>query len=729
MMIPLVGGVSLDPPFEDPVMIVALAMVVFLVAPLLLERYELPGIIGVIVAGAVVGPNALDLLRRSETIVLLGEVGIIYLMFIAGLEIDLDDFIENADRSVTFGAISFAIPMALGTAAGLWLLDFSALAAVLFASVFASHTLLAYPIVNQLGIVKNEAVTAVIGGTILTDTLALLVLAVVSGATQGQLDAAFWAQLGGGLVVFFAVVWTTVPRVGRWFFRNLDEESYFEFLFVMAVLFVSSFLAEVAGVEAIIGAFLAGLALNRLVPSTGTLMNRIEFVGNALFIPFFLLSVGMLVDVRVFLGGLDVWLIAGSTIAALVVGKLAAVIVASRIYGYDGAEWKTMFGLSTGQAAAALAITLIGSDIGLFGEPTVNGVVLMILVVSVASPYLTERFGREIVQAEAQGEYEPSDRPERILLPLTKRTENADLLLDLAMLLRGDDDSAEPIRALTVVEDEGDESSVEGIGAGVRREGTPGDGGQTAANGGAEGAGGVEGTDESDESDTESEVADAERTLESAEEYAAGAEVPVETQTRVDANVVTGIVRAIRDNRITTVVIGWNGRRGFGQRVFGTTIERLVDRTRERVLVANLNGPINATERVVIVLSGRAAANPGFYGGIHAAKTIAEELGSKIHCLLVDGDPDQYERLVASVEPEVPFEIETVSSWSQLGSGDRFEGTDLVVPIRPRRGARGWDRGLERAQRDLAERGPENLIVLYLAEEEGEPNRKYLLRT
>ena len=229
---------SLPPlPFDDPVVIFAIAMAVFFVAPLVFERYRLPGIIGIIVVGAAIGPNGLGLLDRTETFVVLGEAGLVYLMFLAGLEIDLGEFVANRDRSLVFGALSFLVPQGLGMAVGIWLLEFDVLTAALYAAIFSSHTLLAYPIVAQLGIVKNEAVTATIGGTIFTDTAALLVLAIVAGAVAGDLTVGFWASLGLGLVALVAGTWLLIPRLGRWFFRNVSEESYFEFLFVMAVLF------------------------------------------------------------------------------------------------------------------------------------------------------------------------------------------------------------------------------------------------------------------------------------------------------------------------------------------------------------------------------------------------------------------------------------------------------------------------------------------------------------
>src|SRR5215207_2724829 len=282
-------------PFTDPVLIVATATLVFLAVPLLAERVRVPGIIGLIVVGAAIGPYGLGLLARDPTIVLLGTVGLLYLMLMVGLELDLAQFGRFRDRSLVFGTLSFLVPAAAGTALGL-VLGYPVPSALLLGSAFSSHTLLAYPIASRLGIVRNPAVVTALGGTILTDVLALLLLAVVVRSRGSALDAAFWAGLALPFATYVAAVMWVLPRVGRWFFRHVSTDGTTEFVFVLAALFAMSYLAHFGGVEPIVGALLAGLALNRLIPRHGALMNRIHFAGNSIFIPFFLLSVGMLVN-------------------------------------------------------------------------------------------------------------------------------------------------------------------------------------------------------------------------------------------------------------------------------------------------------------------------------------------------------------------------------------------------------------------------------------------------
>ena len=696
LLYPLVSRPSLSPPFDDPILIFAIAMVVFLAAPLIFERYRLPGIIGIIIVGAIVGPNVLGLLERDATFVLLGEVGLVYLMFIAGLEININDFLENKNKSIAFGAVSFLIPQLAGTAVGYWFFGFDLGAAALYAAIFSSHTLLAYPVVNQLGIAKNEAITAVIGGTILTDTAALLVLAVVSGSVEGELTAGFWAELAAGLVLLFGGIWLIVPRLGQWFFRNLSEESYFEFLFVLAVLFVCAFLAEMAGVEHIIGAFLAGLALNRLIPQTGTLMNRIEFVGNALFIPFFLISVGMLVDPRVFVEGTETLAIAGSIVVLLLVTKFIAVWLTGTYYEFTNAERFAMYGLSAGQAAAALAITQIGFDLELFGEPTLNGVVLMIIVVSVISPFLTEKYGRAIVSAEEQKEYDPGEAPSRVLVALAQETDRMEGLLNLGMLVRADT-TEEPLHAVTVVTRSERRS---------RRTQT----------------------DNDDDTETASEVAGAEEFSTEAEEHAASAEIPLDIQTTIDDNVVTGIARTIEENRITRVVVGWRGDSSLGTRLFGGTTDQLLDRTNTLVLVSNLDAPLNIEDRVVLVLPNRIASHPGFYEAVGTIKIITEQLGVSLACFVVGADAERYERLIDAVEPDTSMTVETIPGHERFDEAlaEEVTETDLLVALSPRPGSRGWSSDLETLPERLTSLAADDVIICYPAEDDDSDRRRFL---
>ncbi|MDP3461029.1 MAG: cation:proton antiporter, partial [Hyphomonas sp.] len=387
-------------PITDPVFIFAIVSGLILLAPIVLGRWRLPGMIGLLIAGALLGPNGFGVLARDMSFVLFGTVGLLYIMFTAALEVDLAVLKRSRTQTMVFGLLTFAVPMSLGILVARTILQFDWPAALLLASTFASHTLLTYPIASRLGLVRNQAVTTAVGGTIITDTLALLVLAVIAGMVRGNAGDAFWLQLVVGLAFYAAIILFVLPLVARWFFRNVARDGVAEFVFVLAVVFAISAASKYAGSEPIVGAFLAGLALNRLIPHNGTLMNRIQFTGEAIFIPFFLLSVGMLLDVHIFFGGFQAWLVAVSMVATVIGGKWLAAWLAGRILGYNRDQSMLIFGLSVPQAAATLAATIVGFEIGLFDEFVVNGAIMMIFVTCILAPIVVQKFGRAVAVAE-----------------------------------------------------------------------------------------------------------------------------------------------------------------------------------------------------------------------------------------------------------------------------------------------------------------------------------------
>ena len=378
-------------PLKNPVLIFSLILFIILLTPVLLQRLRIPDLIGLIIAGAVIGPNGVGIMERDSSIELFGTVGLLYIMFIAGLEIDMADLKKNYGKTLTFGLYTFLIPMIVGTLTGVYWLDFSWPTSILLASMYASHTLITYPIVSKYGITKNRAVSIAIGGTVITCILALLVLAVIVGMSTGEINQQFWIKLGVSSLVFISIVVILFPMLGRWFFKRY-EDSVGQYIFVLALVFFASFLAEAAGLEAIIGAFLAGLALNRLIPNTSALMNRIDFVGNAIFIPFFLIGVGMLVDVRTFAAG---W-------TALWV---AVVMTAAVLIGYEVI-------LGTGPD---------GQPIRLLNEDVLNGTIVMILITCTIASFITQRSAQNIALAEMSGDRigDSDDEEERILIPLS----------------------------------------------------------------------------------------------------------------------------------------------------------------------------------------------------------------------------------------------------------------------------------------------------------------------
>ena len=656
-------------PVEEPVLVFTLALGIFLIAPLMIKRAGLPGIVGIVLFGALVGPNGLGILSLSSAIELLGNVGLVYLLFTVGLELDLRGFAKAPENAAIFGLSSFFLPFVVGTGLGVVVLDLSVAASALLAAVFSSHTLLAYPVANQLDITKNRAVTAVFGGILFTDTLALVVLAIVIGAVDGGLTLWLFVQVFGAIVVLFAGVWFVVPPIAQWFFQNLSEESYFEFLFVGTVLFAAGSLSEVLGLDAILGAFVAGIALNRLIPRGGTLINRIEFFGNAFFIPFFLLYVGMLVDVGVILSGTRTLFVTAFILGTMFSMKWVAAWVVSRIQGYDAEERGVIYGLSVGQAAAALAITLIGFEEGLFSSDVLNAVVLMMLVATVVSPWWTERAGQRLAQ---KSEVEPGGEDEldpRILIPLSADAERQQRLLEFAFVIK-DADAAEPVHLLTVVRPEAGR--------------------------------------------TEEQVALVERDLERAAGFGGAAEVPIASETRVNHNIASGIVRGSVETRADTILLGWDARGSLGRRVFGDIIDQVLSRTTMPVLVSRLGHPINTTERIFFVLPHGVDHHEGFYEAVHYTKRLASKLGTPITALVMEGETHQYERLFGLVGEPVDAEFATVKWNGLLETLEKRAGeNDLIVTLSPREGEVGWHDELGELPSHLVELPPESFVMVY----------------
>jgi mannitol/fructose-specific phosphotransferase system IIA component (Ntr-type)/nucleotide-binding universal stress UspA family protein len=498
------------------------------------------------------------------------------------------------------------------------------------------------------------------------------VLAVVAASTRGALDAGFWTRLVIFLSAYLVAVWLGLPRLARWFFRRERTGGISEYLFVFTALFAGAYLADLAGVEAIVGAFLVGIALNRLIPAQSLLTNRIHFVGEAIFIPFFLLSIGMLVDVRVLAGNLRVWEVMIAMTVTVTVTKWMAARLAQRIFGYSGAEGWTIFGLSVPQAAATLAATLIGIEVGLFDEAVLNGAVMMILVTCIVGPWVVERYGRSVALQEEQRPYDPSEAPKRILVPMANPA-TADDLMDLALVIR-DPGSPEPVYPLTVVPADEDRSG--------------------------------------------EFVATAEKMLSHAVAHATGADVPVVPLTRVDHNFANGIARGMAEIRASTLIIGWDGKQSHRRGIFGSVLDQLLEQSKQQVLVTRIGHPLNTTQRILLLIPHAADHVPGFAESVKTIKQLANRLGAQIIAFTVAAPPDLYRSHLDAVRPEAPVTVERLGSWNAASRKlvETLRRDDLVVVLSARRGSIAWDPALERLPSHLARMGPESFIMMYPAE-------------
>jgi Kef-type K+ transport system membrane component KefB/mannitol/fructose-specific phosphotransferase system IIA component (Ntr-type) len=657
-----------SPPFHDPVIIFSLVILIMLLAPIAFKKLRMPSVVGLIIAGTIIGPGVLGWLERDATIELLGTVGLLYLMFMAGLSLDLNQFEKLRSKSLSFGFVSFIIPQMGGLAVGLYLLNFDLPTSLLLGSIVGSHTLLAYPVAEKLGITKNTGVIISMGGTLVTDVLSLGVLAVVAGSVSGESDAHYWIRFSIFVLLFVAAAVIIIPRLGRWFFKTTTSETDSGYLFLLAVLFSTAFLAELAGLAAIIGAFAAGLLLNRLVPGSSTLMSRVQFIGNALFIPFFLLSVGMLVDISA-LGNLEVWILAGAFSGLVILGKGIATLIISAIFKFSKSEGFVVYGLTTPQSAATLAVTLIGFDLGLFSQTAVNAVVIMILITCFIGPWLVERYGREVAIQDNEKAYEPSEAPQRLLVPLAN-PETSDNLMDIALMLRNSKED-QALYPLTVARD------------GVN---------------------------------VEEQVARGEKILSHAVLHAAAANVPATPVTRVDYNPAIGIARAVSELRISGVVIGWNGERSPKQKIFGTILDQLLDEINTMLIVSKIEKPINTSQRIVIALPPFTELEPGFREAMRTLKVMANQIGDDLIIVSVEERISVIKEKINKIKPDIDIGFKTLDRWADLLSWykDHHKSSDLFVLLSARDRSVSWRPGLDRLPRVFVEIFPKtSFITLY----------------
>ena len=371
------------------------AAAVLLAGPVVAERFRLPGLVGIVLGGMLVGPFVLDWLTREGVVESLGELGLLFLMFLAGLELDLDEFQRNRKPALTFGALTFTLPFVLGL---LLVLPFGygLATAALYGSLWASHTLIAYPIVQDRKLTRHRAVGMASGGTVITDTLALFVLAVVVGSVESDdRSSVILVKLLLGLVVLVFYCAFVLPRIGRWSLAHLGQGRVPTFLFLLAALTSAALVADRMGLEGIVGAFFAGLALNRLVSSRAEDKEHFEFVGAALLVPFFLLSTGMLLDPRQFTE-LTVLALAGASLVIVLVGKATAAYVSGRRSGFGSSEIKLVFGLTVAQAAATLAAVTIGTEAGIFDENLLSATLVVVLATVIVSSIVTRIATREL---------------------------------------------------------------------------------------------------------------------------------------------------------------------------------------------------------------------------------------------------------------------------------------------------------------------------------------------
>ena len=673
---------NLNLPITDPTWIFLLVLLIILFAPMVLGRLRIPHIIGMILAGVVIGEHGFNILARDSSFELFGKVGLYYIMFLAGLEMNMGDFKQNRGKAVVLGLLAFVIPMALGFITNMTVLKYGFITSVLLASMYASHTLVAYPIVIRYGVSRHRSVSIAVGGTAVTDTLTLLVLAVIGGLFKGESSEMFWLWLVvkviflGFLIIFF------FPRIGRWFFRKYDD-NVMQFIFVLAMVFLGAGLMEFVGMEGILGAFLAGLVLNRLIPHVSPLMNHLEFVGNALFIPYFLIGVGMLIDIKILFGHGDALKVAVVMTTVALVSKWIASWLTQKIYKMKAIERELMFGLSNAQAAATLAAVLVGYNIilpdgeRLLNEDVLNGTIVLILFTCIISSFATERAARKLAMHEAQLDTENSKKetPEKILIPVAN-PDTIDDLINLSLLIR-DSKQKNNLLALNVINDNSSSERLELCGK---------------------------------------------RNLERAAMIAASADVPLSQVSRYDLNIASGIIHTAKEYEVTDVVIGLHRKVNIVDSFFGNLADSLLKGLHREVMIAKFLMPVNTLRRIIIAVPPKAEYEAGFQKWVEHFCRMANILGCRAHFFANEQTLGYLQQLVKKKYGLTMTDFSRLDDWGDLLLLTGQVNYDhLLVIVSARRGSISYDPAFEKLPAQLGKYFSNNSLIILYPDQLGEP--------
>jgi Kef-type K+ transport system membrane component KefB len=635
-------------PLHNPVLIFSLVLFIILLAPILLKRLNIPGIIGLIISGVVVGPNGFNVLDKTSAVDLFSTIGLLYIMFIAGLELDLQEFRVYKNKSLLFGLLTFIIPISVGFPVCYLLLDYDLNASLLTASMFATHTLVAYPIVSRFGISKDQAVAVAVGGTILTDTAVLIILAIIMRNAEGTLNAEFWSGLSISLLIFALFMFLVIPRLAKWFFSKLESEKHAHYIFVLSVVFFAAFLAEVAGVEKIIGAFVAGLALNKLIPHSSALMNRIEFIGNALFIPFFLISVGMIVDVSVIMSGKTAIIVAATLTIAALFGKWLAALITQLVFRYSSAQRQLIFGLSSSHAAATLAIILVGYNAGILDENILNGTIILILITCVVASFVTEKAARKIVISAERDVLAnhggPMTTNEHILLPVSEAA-NLDNMLELALLLK-DRQSPNPVSMLSVV---------------------PND------------------------EEAEHNILRSRAKLQQYVSQGSAAETKVNVIATIDHNVMSGISRISREIMSDILIMGWPHKAGILEKMMGEKLDTILSNTDKTIFISHIEKPLIAHKRIVIIVPPLAELEKGFLVWLGKCLRLARELSLPVIIHAEIRSLEVIRPACRKLDRNIGAQFRPFSEWEDILILARdLHSDDLIILVSARKGSLSW---------------------------------------
>lgn len=671
-------------PITDPTWIFFLVLMIILFAPILLGRLRIPHIIGMILAGVAIGKYGFNILERDSSFELFGKVGIYYIMFLAGLEMDLENLKKNIGRALVFGALTFIIPFAIGMAVGMYVLNFSIGASLLLSCILASHTLVAYPIVGRYGLSSKASVSISIGGTMFALTVALFALAGVSGMFKGELDSSSWILFMLKCIVYCVFVFMVFPRFARWFFRTY-EDNVMQYIFVLSLVFLSAALAELAGLEGIFGAFLAGLVLNRLIPHVSPLMNRTEFVGNALFIPYFLIGVGMLINLGALFSGWNTIKVVLVMVLVATFTKWLAAWLTQKIYHMSVAARQMMFGLSNAHAAGALAMVMVGTKIEiapgefLMNEDMLNGVVIMILISCIISSVITEHAARTMALSETNDDMEAlKKKEEERMLVAISNPETVESLVNMALMMREPKSKRELLGVTVAVE--------------------------------------------YDEAKKQGKLAEQRRNLERAARIASAVDVPMKTRCRLSTNIVSGILHTVSEMNASEIVLGLHRKHGLLDSFLGNFTQSLLNGTHRQLMIVKSLVPANVMRRIVVAVPPNAEYEAGFYKWVERIARIGVQLGCRVHFW---GHTDTLPRIKGFIHKfydGVRTEYTVLDDWNDLLLLTGHINYDhLLVIVSARKGSISYQSSFEELPNQITRYFSDNSLMLVYPDQLGDP--------
>lgn len=635
----LTGAFAL--PLSDPILIFALILIIILFSPSL-QRIRVPSIIGLIFAGMAIGPHGFHVIEKDMFVDVFSTIGLLYIMFLAGLELNLNEFKANKNKSIVFGIYTFLLPLGIGFPVCYYFLGFDIYGSLLISSIFATHTLISYPTVSRLGITKDHSVSITVGGTILTDAAVLVVLAIILGAKNDGLTQEFWTQLIVSIVIFTGVLFYAIPKLADWFLNRFAGEVYSHYIFVLSIVFLAAFFAELANLEPIIGAFMAGLALNRAIPISSALMNRIDFLGNSLFIPFFLISVGMIVDISVITSGTATIFTAAVLTLVAMFGKYIAALATRFTFKMSKDQGNLIFGLSSAHAAATLAVIMVGHNAGIADDTLLNAIIVIILVSCVASSFITEKAAASIAN-----DYEEENDPEllseldmeQILIPLSS-TSSVASLLDFSMLIK-DPESTHPLALLNVVDNN---------------------------------------------EEAEKQVALARKQMESYLSEVTATDTDVNVMATIEQNRAAGIARTAREIAASLIVIGWPKTEGLFEHLTQNEHEGILHNTNRTIFICHLPNPFVTHKSMFVIIPPLAEYEDGFKIWLDKLLKLSSELTIPLNLNCTQNTFDAIKHYCKDKKLKNTLNFNLFEDWDDILIVFRnLSDTDLIVFISSRK--------------------------------------------